>query len=199
MHRELIAQGFIDFSENATRGLFATSISVSVVESELTHTTTLDSYHKDRRGSLYRIRLIAGVHSFWIYFQVTPSDWLHVLYITPYFDVEHTKDSDTVNSPENDAMSTNKIPCGKCFYCNSDLIDITASNYDYRKDGTLYTVKKIPARLCNGCGEKFFTYKTLKELEALISSIEPADFAHEKAIVIHFTQESSENERLGTV
>lgn len=43
----------------------------------------------------------------------------------------------------------------RCFFCGEDIKPIVVGNFDYRLDGDLFVVKKVPAGLCLGCGEKY--------------------------------------------
>lgn len=58
----------------------------------------------------------------------------------------------------------------KCFFCNGELKQITMGNFDYRLEGQLYVIKKLPARLCLQCGEKYITAGTAKKINAKIEA-----------------------------
>lgn len=56
-----------------------------------------------------------------------------------------------------------------CFFCGGSLKRITVGNFDYRLDGRLYVVKRVPARLCLECGEKYIDPDVGHRLNALIA------------------------------
>lgn len=52
----------------------------------------------------------------------------------------------------------------KCFFCNSDIEPVTVGNFDFRWEGDLYVIKKVPAGLCVQCGEKYVTAKVSEKI-----------------------------------
>jgi len=72
----------------------------------------------------------------------------------------------------------------KCFFCGGGVKAVTVGNFDCRKDGKLYVIKKMPAGLCVECGEKYFEAEVAQRMEELI---EAGQFsATETANVIEF-------------
>ena len=58
---------------------------------------------------------------------------------------------------------------GTCFFCGGALEEIIAGNYDYRLEGQMYVIKRLPATLCAQCGEKYIRADVAKNIDALIS------------------------------
>jgi YgiT-type zinc finger domain-containing protein len=52
----------------------------------------------------------------------------------------------------------------KCFFCNSLIKPITVGNFDFRWEGDLYVIKKVPAGLCVQCGEKYISALASKKI-----------------------------------
>jgi YgiT-type zinc finger domain-containing protein len=47
---------------------------------------------------------------------------------------------------------------------------ITVGNFDYRLEGQLYVIKKVPASLCLECGEKYIDTEVGHRMNALIAA-----------------------------
>ena len=56
----------------------------------------------------------------------------------------------------------------KCFFCNSEIEPITVGNFDFRWEGDLYVIKKVPAGLCVQCGEKYISAEASEKIVAKI-------------------------------
>jgi len=52
-----------------------------------------------------------------------------------------------------------------CSFCGNENIKTTQSEYTYRKDGAYMIFQNVPALQCEFCGEKYFSSKTLKQIE----------------------------------
>ena len=50
-----------------------------------------------------------------------------------------------------------------CFFCGGGIKPIIVGNFDYRKDGRLYVIKRVPADLCVECGEKIHRSEDWRE------------------------------------
>ncbi len=59
---------------------------------------------------------------------------------------------------------------GACYFCGGDMKAITMGNFDYRREGALYIIKKIPATLCLQCGEKYIGEAAGKRINELIDA-----------------------------
>ncbi|MFA5905477.1 MAG: DUF4258 domain-containing protein [Desulfobacula sp.] len=56
----------------------------------------------------------------------------------------------------------------KCFFCNSEIEPIVVGNFDFRWEGDLYVIKKVPAGLCVQCGEKYISAEASEKIVAKI-------------------------------
>jgi YgiT-type zinc finger domain-containing protein len=55
-----------------------------------------------------------------------------------------------------------------CFFCNSEIEPVTVGNFDFRWEGDLYVIKKVPAGLCVQCGEKYISAEASEKIVAKI-------------------------------
>ena len=74
----------------------------------------------------------------------------------------------------------------KCFFCNSEIEPIVVGNFDFRWEGDLYVIKKVPAGLCVQCGEKYISAEASEKIvvkiekEAFIEKDEVRIFDYER-------------------
>jgi len=59
-----------------------------------------------------------------------------------------------------------------CYFCGGPLKDITVGNFDYRFEGQLYVIKKVPASLCRQCGEKYLSAEVARKITERIAARE---------------------------
>ena len=55
-----------------------------------------------------------------------------------------------------------------CFFCAGEIKTVTVGNFDYRLEGKLYVIKRVPAGLCLQCGEKYVDTDVSRRLNSLI-------------------------------
>jgi YgiT-type zinc finger domain-containing protein len=51
-----------------------------------------------------------------------------------------------------------------CTYCGGEVNE-TAIDYDYRRQGHLMVISKVPVGVCQQCGEKYFKPQVLKRMD----------------------------------
>ena len=61
---------------------------------------------------------------------------------------------------------------GTCFFCGGYLKEIIAENYDYRHEGQMFVIKKLPSTLCEQCGEKYIRADVGRRIESIIDGKE---------------------------
>lgn len=69
-------------------------------------------------------------------------------------------------APQNDRGD---MTPAKCFFCGGDIKAVTVGNFDYRLEGKLYVIKRVPAGLCLQCGEKYVDVQASRRLNELIA------------------------------
>lgn len=57
-----------------------------------------------------------------------------------------------------------------CYFCGGAIKAVTVGNFDYRKEGRLYVIKKVPAGLCLECGEKYIEPEVGRRMDAMIEA-----------------------------
>lgn len=61
---------------------------------------------------------------------------------------------------------------GDCIFCGGD-IEERVVDVDYRSEGRLFVIERVPSGVCSQCGEQFYTAKIAKQMEAAAKS--PSD------------------------
>lgn len=90
-------------------------------------------------------------------------------------------------------VNNKEVMFGTCYFCDGPVIDIVMGSYDFRRNGTLFSFKKVPARLCKQCGEKYFSPQIAEKLNqqadkavSMANSGEGYFLEKEEAYVIQF-------------
>lgn len=60
-------------------------------------------------------------------------------------------------------------PYGDCYYCGGDVLELEV-DLDFRWGGRLFIIERVPAGVCQQCGEKFFTAAVSEELDRVVKS-----------------------------
>lgn len=69
------------------------------------------------------------------------------------------------NNDEGEVMAKS---FARCFFCGGDIKPVTVGNFDYRLEGKLYVIKRVPAGLCLQCGEKYIDTEVSRRLNSMI-------------------------------
>lgn len=56
-----------------------------------------------------------------------------------------------------------------CYYCGGDVLEREV-DVDFRWGGRLFIIERVPAGVCQQCGEKFFTASVSEDLDRLVKS-----------------------------
>jgi YgiT-type zinc finger domain-containing protein len=163
-------------SEHVIRFLVAGKVSVTDIETVLLTGSVLEEHRHQTRGVSYLVCGKSDGKPVHVVCADGRNGWLVVI-----FAYEPTLPVWVSPTRRNDLRGGNMTgPVGTCFFCGGAMKEITMGNYDYRREGQLCVVKKIPASLCQQCGEKYIKADVGKKLNALIdekrfSRSEPAE------------------------
>lgn len=58
---------------------------------------------------------------------------------------------------------------GDCYYCGGEVLEREVG-LDFRWEGRLLIIERVPVGVCQQCGEKFFTTAVTEELDRLVKS-----------------------------
>lgn len=152
-------------SEHVVRSMMAGKVSVPAIETALSSGRLLEEHRHATRGVSY---LLAGRHEkdfihlvcaagddvivvLFAYRPALPA-WVNALRRSP------PRSDDVIESFRT------------CYFCGGETKRITVGNFDYRLGGKLYVIKKVPASLCQDCGEKYIDPNVGHRMNDLIAT-----------------------------
>jgi YgiT-type zinc finger domain-containing protein len=152
-------------SEHVIRALLAGIISMMEIEDVLLTGSVLEERSNKLRGNSYLVLGKSGGKPFHLVCADSRNGWLVVVFA--YSPVRPVWVSPTRRNDCGGLTMAESV--GTCFFCGGALLRVTVGNFDYRLEGQLYVVKKLPATLCQQCGEKYLQADVGKKLNALIN------------------------------
>lgn len=152
-------------SEHVVRALMGGQVTTREIESALQNGRLLEEHQHAKRGTSY---LVAGRNGKdFIHLVCAEGNGLLVL-LFAYRPTLPAWENALRRSPplKDDTGET----CATCYFCGGALKQVTVGNFDYRVEGQLYVIKRVPASLCLECGEKYIDAEVGHRLNALITA-----------------------------
>lgn len=166
-------------SEHVIRALMGGQVTVPDIETALLTGRVLEEHRHAKRGTSYLvvgrngkkfIHVVCaegnGLLVVLFAYQPAPPAWENALRRATILENEMNETSTT------------------CYFCGGAMKQITVGNFDYRLEGQLYVIKKVPASLCLECGEKYIDTEVGHRMNALIAA--QAFTASEQVNVIEY-------------
>jgi YgiT-type zinc finger domain-containing protein len=152
-------------SEHALRFMVSGTISVRDIETVLLTGRVLEEHRNPMRAASYIVYGASGGKDIHIVCADGGNNCLVVL--LAYLPAMPVWSSPMQRRNLGGETMTDHI--GFCFFCGGTLEEIVAGNYDYRHEGRMYVIKRLPATLCAQCGEKYIRADVGKKIDALIN------------------------------
>ncbi|MCK0506673.1 DUF4258 domain-containing protein [Aromatoleum anaerobium] len=150
-------------SEHVIRSLMAGRIEVAQIEAALRGGRIIEEHRHAERETAY---LLCALHDGKpVHAVAAPraDDWLVVTHAyVPAPPLWRT----ALHRSSGEPTMSDSIT--QCFFCGGAIKQVTVGNFDYRLEGRLYVIKKVPAGLCGQCGEKYVDAEVGRRLNALI-------------------------------
>lgn len=172
-------------SEHVLRFLAAGKVALPDIVTVLSSGIVLEEHRNPRRGTSYLVYAASNGKPIHLLCGDGGNGWLMVLFA--YVPAPPVWASPTRRSDPGGGTMEKSV--GTCFFCGGDLVEITMANYDYRREGQLCVVKKLPATLCRQCDEKYIGADVGKRLNALIDAKKFS--GSELAVVIDYATEET--------
>lgn len=162
--RASLARGRYVLSEHVVRSLMSGEISVPEIEAVVRGGRIIEEHRQPERATGYLFCGIVKGKPLHVIGADGGDDWLVVtfayvpkppLWLTPL-----------VRAPEEVPPMSKSF--ARCYFCGGDIKPVTVGNFDYRLDGKLYVIKRVPAGLCLQCGEKYVDTEVSRRLNSLI-------------------------------
>lgn len=162
---ERVQEGRYALSEHVVRALMGGAISVPDVEIVLQTGRVLEEHRHAKRGFSY---LVAGrVENRFIHLRCAQCDGFLVVVFAykPTLPIWENalRRAPAKENEMNDVLAT-------CYFCGGAMKKITVGNFDYRLEGSLYVIKRVPASLCLECGEKYIDAEVGRRMNELIAT-----------------------------
>lgn len=151
-------------SEHVIRSLMAGLIGVGQIEAALSGGRIIEEHRYHGRDPAY---LLCAVHDGKpVHAIAAPGaeGWVAVMHA--YVPAPPVWRTALQRFPGDPAMSDSITAC---YFCGGAIKQVTVGNFDYRLEGRLYVIKKVPAGLCQQCGEKYVAAEVGRRLDALIA------------------------------
>lgn len=151
-------------SEHVIRVLMARKLSVADIENTLLNGNVLEEHRHELRGTSYLVCGLSEGKPVHLICADGRNGWLIIIFAyIPSLPVWETpkRRSGSGGNKMSEKMKS-------CFFCGGEIKDITVGNFDYRLEGQLYVIKKVPAGLCQQCGEKYVETEVARTMNALI-------------------------------
>lgn len=151
-------------SEHVIRSLMAGRVNVPQIEAALRGGRIIEEHRHRERDPAY---LLCAVHDGKpVHAIAAPraDGWLVVAHA--YVPAPPLWRTALHRSPGEPTMSDSITTC---FFCSGAIKQVTVGNFDYRLEGRLYVIKKVPAGLCQQCGEKYVDAEVGRRLNTLIA------------------------------
>lgn len=166
-------------SEHVIRALMGGQVTVSDIETALLTGRVLEEYQDAKRGTSY---LIVGRNEKKFIHTVCAEGCGLLVILFAYRPAQPVWENALRRAPIPElAMSETYTAC---YFCGGAMKQITVGNFDYRLEGQLYVIKKVPASLCLECGEKYIDTEVGHRMNALIAA--QAFTASEQVNVIEY-------------
>lgn len=154
-------------SEHVLRFLVAGKVSVTDIEAALLAGNVLEERRNQLRGASYLVYGESNGKP--VHVMCAPGktgDLVVTFAYVPALPIwaSPTRRNDLGGSNMTEATES----VGTCFFCGGAMKKIVMGNFDYRREGQLYVIKRIPATLCQQCGEKYLGAEVGRKLNALI-------------------------------
>ncbi len=152
-------------SEHVIRALMGGQVTVPDIETALLTGRVLEEHMHAKRGTSY---LIVGRNGKKFIHLVCAEGGGLLVVLFAYRPALPTWENALRRAPiREDAMSETYTTC---YFCGGAMKQITVGNFDYRLEGQLYVIKKVPASLCLECGEKYIDTEVGHRMNALIAA-----------------------------
>lgn len=151
-------------SEHVLRFMVAGTISVRDIEAVLLAGRVLEEHGNPMRATSYLVYGASGGKNVHVVCANGGNNRLVILFA--YVPAMPVWSSPTQRRNRGGEAMTDHV--GTCFFCGGALEEIVAGNYDYRHEGQMYVIKRLPATLCAQCGEKYIRADVGKNIDALI-------------------------------
>jgi YgiT-type zinc finger domain-containing protein len=155
-------------SEHVVRALMGGLVTVQDIELVLQGGRVLEEHQHAKRGASYLVVGRNGKKFVHLVCADGGDGWLVVLFA--YLPLPPIWANALRRNPREEDENEMDEPYKACYFCGGAMKQITVGNFDYRLEGKLYVIKRVPASLCQECGEKYIAADVGHKLNELIAA-----------------------------
>ena len=185
-HRQSVRDSRYMLSEHVVRSLMSGGVGVADIEAAVLDGQVIEVHSHGQRGVSYLVAVLRPRGPVHVMCSAGAGGWLVVSFAyvpaQPVWATPGRRNQKGERSM-NEAFT-------HCFFCAGEIKKVTVGSFDYRKEGRLYVIKRVPAGLCLECGEKYVTPDVGKQMDKMI---EKGQFTATEAVaVIEFQRDLAE-------
>ena len=152
-------------SEHIIRDFLSEKITIEEIEYAIENGRIIEIHRNPEQGASSLISACSGKKPVHVMCAVADHDgWLIILFA--YVPSPPMWEDPLTRAKQGDNRMGENL--NKCFFCGGEIKQIKVGNFDYRLEGQLYILKRMPAGLCLQCGEKYITARAAKKINRLI-------------------------------
>jgi len=179
-YRDCVRDSRYMMSEHVVRSLMSGTVTVADIEAAILRGTVIEVHQHAQRGTSHLIAVLNRGRPFHAMCANGVNDWLVISFA--YVPAQPIWATPGRRNPKGEPEMSGKFT--NCYFCGGEIKTVTVGNFDYRKEGKLYVIKKVPAGLCLDCGEKYIEPEVGRRMDSMIENHEFT--ATEPVMVIEF-------------
>jgi len=72
-------------------------------------------------------------------------------------------------SPKRESGLGDQLKAGEtCYFCGRGVLEEQRVTVDFRWGDKLVIIENVPAKVCNECGERYYSAKVVREMEQIV-------------------------------
>lgn len=167
-YRDCVRSARYVMSEHVVRSLMSGAVSVDEIEAAVQGGVVIEAHTHARRGPAYLIAARGRGRPIHVMCADGADGWLVIAFA--YVPAPPLWVTPGRRSPRGVPEMTGKFTT--CYFCGGEIKHVTVGNFDYRKEGKLYVIKRVPAGLCLDCGEKYIEPDVGRRMDLMIADNE---------------------------
>lgn len=164
--RRCLEDSLYVISEHVVRSLMSGLVTMTDIKTAIGRGTVIEVHDHAKRGISYLFAVLSRHTPFHVLCGSGVNGWLVIAFA--YVPAPPVWATPGRRTPKGVRTMSGRFTT--CYFCGGDIKTVTVGNFDYRKDGNLYVIKKVPAGLCLECGEKYLEPEVGLRMDALIEA-----------------------------
>jgi YgiT-type zinc finger domain-containing protein len=160
------ADGRVVLSEHVVRSLMSGTVHLADMDAALHKGTVIEVRAHPQRGISRLLAVLSHGRAVHVVLGQSADGWLVVPFA--YVPAQPVWATPGRRNPKGGEFMSEGL--SSCYFCGGGIKTVTVGNFDYRKEGKLYVIKKVPAGLCLECGEKYISPEVGRRMDEMIAA-----------------------------